>query len=613
MIIKKRFFKTLVAIFGTTTLIMTFAVEHTTAIASANTNKKLNAGEEWVVTSTTNLNSITIAEGSTIKAPEGYSVTLTVDGVGTAIKPGTYNGNIVLTVTKEIKVSIEKSEPYIFRTAVYVENGKYVPEKSVAAIVVGGKVTDNSASNIKITSNEEKFNGIIVTGDSSSTYSIINPVINLTGNGGDDSVGFGAAIMSSGKAEVAVENAKIINNGAIRTAILVKDYSIMRVNDSYIEVNNGILPADYKFTVDRGMMEVPWMLGLSGNVRATNLLDNGTAYYNNTHIKAQGWGALSVDGLKKVRLNATNCLIETLESGYGAYSMEDCIDFFSGCTFNVTDIGLIIAYHGSAIFTDGTVVNSGRFGVMMHSGTGGGTLTIDKGSVFNTKSTAIQIKGRGANIIIDNAKLNTENGIIIQTMANDDPFMSGGSRGGSRPSGNANGGRPSGRAGGGGPSIGAAGGGSSARPTFSTDVNATFSNMTLNGDIINSNTVLGNVNVTFENATITGAITTAIVKHALGPNGEELTMQHRELYKLVGEVTNTYCAIPENPYGVTVSLNEDSKWVVDKTSFLTGLNIADGAIITAPKGYSINMTVDGVKKPLGSGKYKGQIVIAVNK
>ena len=52
---------------------------------------------------------------------------------------------------------------------------------------------------------------------------------------------------------------------------------------------------------------------------------------------------------------------------------------------------------------------------------------------------------------------------------------------------------------------------------FSKDVNATFKNVTLKGDIINSYTGSSPVNVVFENATITGAITTGTVSSPLAP------------------------------------------------------------------------------------------------
>lgn len=142
------------------------------------------------------------------------------------------------------------------------------------------------------------------------------------------------------------------------------------------------------------------------------------------------------------------------------------------------------------------------------------------------------------------------------------------------------------------------------------DINATFSNMTLTGDIVNGNTAVSALIVDFRNATITGAITTAVVKNAAGPNGEKVDMNHRELYNLIGDVTNTYCATNEK-FGVNVSFDEKSSWVVGKTSYLTSLTIAKGATIKAAEGKSLTMTVNGVKKLIEAGSYKGKIVITV--
>lgn len=616
MKVKNRIIKALTVTSITALLIMPFTLTDWAISSAAAESQKISAGSTWVVNKTTTLTSLTIAKDAVIKAPEGYSVTMSVDGVGTAIKPGDYKGKITLTVTKEIKMGgaagggmppgggppggaggppggaggapggapgggmdempgaseITRVTPGPFKAAIYVENGKYIPEKSVSSIVTAGKVTDNSANDVKIVSSEPDFNGIIVTGDSESTYTINNPVINLSENGGDDATGQGKGILVGGKADVTINNARIINHGANRGAIIVMGEGTIHVNDSTIETYDGV-------TKENISMVVPWTMGLKGNVRTTNIIESGTAYYTNCHLKSQGWGVLSTDGPTKIKLYATKCIIETIESGYGAFSIGDCLDTFSACTFNVNDIGLIICDNASGTFTDGTVVNSGRFGVMMHTGTGGGTLTIEKGSVFNTQETAIQIKGRGTNIVVDNAQLNPGNGILIQNMAIDDPYIARnfmGARG------------------------------------FSRDVNATFSNVTLKGDIINGDTVESGMDVTFINATITGAVSTATVKHAVGPNGEEVDLKHPELYKLIGSVTNTLCDTKEE-FGLQVSLDKDSKWVVAKTSYLTGLTIADGANITAPEGYKASMTVDGVVKPIKPGTYNGKIIITIIK
>jgi hypothetical protein len=61
--------------------------------------KTVEAGETWVVEETTKLNRLTIEEGGSITARAGYEVIMTVQNVETAIEPGTYKGNVVLTVT----------------------------------------------------------------------------------------------------------------------------------------------------------------------------------------------------------------------------------------------------------------------------------------------------------------------------------------------------------------------------------------------------------------------------------------------------------------------------------------------------------------------------------
>ena len=214
MMMKKIFNQTLTAIGIAIMLIMPFA--------ACNTGKSLEAGSTWELAETTNLKNLTIADGATIKAPEGYSVTMTVDGVETPVKTGAYKGNIVLTVAEDILVTATvfgDVSSYNMRAAIDVEDGEYMKEKSVEAAVIGGAVTDTSAKDVSITSVGDNFNGIIVQGN--STYSIDNAKINLTGHGGNDFAGYGAAIMTEGKADVTINKASIVTKGAIRTAIAV--------------------------------------------------------------------------------------------------------------------------------------------------------------------------------------------------------------------------------------------------------------------------------------------------------------------------------------------------------------------------------------------------------
>jgi hypothetical protein len=545
----------------------------------------LTSGATWTVNQITTVKGLTIPKGAHIVPAAGQSLTMTVDGVETPMAPGTYAGTVVLTPTVEVLVKSASVAPHPFRAALYIEDGKIVAGKSVRAALVGGTASDASADRVSITSLGEDFNGIIVTGN--SHYEINNAQISLTGNGGDDTDGFGDGILSSGHADVTVNDARIFTKGAIRAALFIAGDSTMHVNRAHIEVFPGTLPPDYQFNIGDGrvMMEVPWMLGLSGNVRATNVTEHGTVYYSHSHIKAHGWGALSTDGVQKVRMYVDNSLIETEGAGYGAYALGDAIDTFSKTTFNVDDYGLIVGGSGSGVFTDGTKVNSRRFGIMLHQG-GGGSITINKGSRFHTGSTLIEVKGRGTSINVDHAKLRADNGILLQTMDNDDPFMKAMMAKGSV-------------------APGASLDSGSAAPKPKSDVTATFSNVRLDGDLVHAMTDLGELTVTLgSHAVLEGAITTAVTAPF---GGQDPT---RETYLQIGQVLNTF-GPASGPHGLTVVLRSGSEWAVRSTSYLSTLRLAAGAALRATRGNGIALIVDGVQMPIKPGTYRGQIVLKV--
>jgi hypothetical protein len=59
----------------------------------------LAAGSRWVVTGTSHLGKLILAEDASLTAPSGRTVTLTVDGTPTAVTLGaTYSGAVELTV-----------------------------------------------------------------------------------------------------------------------------------------------------------------------------------------------------------------------------------------------------------------------------------------------------------------------------------------------------------------------------------------------------------------------------------------------------------------------------------------------------------------------------------
>lgn len=614
---RSRFIIVLVTVAAATVLVLALC---SGALAATYPTVTVGADETWTVTETSSMHKLVLAPGATVAAPAGKSLTLTVNGVETALVAGSYEGVVVVTLTDAITIQPwfgPPQPPVSFRAAVYVDNGVYVPSKSVKAAAVGGTVTNSKASDVKITSVGPLFNGFMIGG--SSVYTINNPVIDFTGPGGNDFLGSAAGIRADGSADVTINNARIVTNGVIRTAIWAGGTSNVTVNNAYIKTGSPPVPAP-EDRYGAFMVSVPWPLGLTGSCRSTLAVEAATVTYNNSYIGAEGWGALSTDACQPgpVLLTANNCTIETLESGYGAYADGNSRDVFNNCTFNVADMA-VIQTQGDVTFNN-TVVNSGRFGVMQHSGKGSGqeVLTIKNGSVFNTDEACIMIKSSAPVINVDSAKLNPKNGVLLHVMLSDDKGS--GTNGG-------------------------------------TTV-ANFSNVDLKGDIINSMTgvwvtpasmgpppggdgappdggappleaaaepilVGGDLLVTFSNATITGAITTATHWNEFEVRGVDAPANpfdtaNYEYSPWIG-LGKTVYGLPDNdkdgvvdPFGLKATFKADSKWVVEKTSYLTGLTIEKGASIVAPAGHRLRMTVNGVWTPVRPGTYSGTIVLSVS-
>ena len=589
-----------------------------------------SSNSPYTISETTSVDVLVIKPGGRIVAPDGKAVTLTVKGIetggvlestsGTATllaKPGTYL-HALLTITDANLFDYAPAGPpgtphvfFPFRQAVYVDGTGVVDSKSVLAALLGLKPVTPLIKGVSINSTGQNFDGIFVAG---GNWTVKNAKIRLAGNGRSDFCGYGAAIVATGTGtSLVVDNANIVNQGVVRAGIVAEGGASVVVKNSYIETKNGILPSDYVPTIDTAQMRsVPWMLSLSGNVRATNLLGvNTKASYINSTIKSQGWGVLSTDGCTTPTLTAINSKIEiTGKDGYGSYGIGDATENFLGCTFNVATYATIsrgsFLHYGdstpaavaalntslglglspaelAAIPSRPTVVNSKRFGVMWH---GGGTLDISGRTVFNTKEATFLDKGQAMSINVDGAKgvkLNPANGVLMQVMDDDDPG-----------------------------------------PNFATmqntnvyhepafppskvanwDLNtatdaatATFANIALKGDFYNAITKLApsgppgappadpvgkNMVVTLNHASLQGTVTASEAHHSQADIGAAD-------YRLLGEVTNTPHQAINN--GVWLQLNS-SRWTVAGTSYLTKLVIGQHSFVAAPAGHKLVVTVD---------------------
>ncbi|MCA0295199.1 MAG: hypothetical protein LCH96_07775 [Actinobacteria bacterium] len=597
------------------------------------------AGETWEVSETTRLATLVVEDGGIVTAASGHSVTLTVDGVElgqkllstggdvTRIQPGTYRGDVVLTVTDQNLVAWQ-TLTFPFRQALYVDATGVVAAKSVAAAIHGGRVTGAGARNLDIRSRGEAFNAVYVKDGS---YQLQNPWISLRTNGRSDFVGYGCALTATGAgARLVVDGARIDNSGVMRTGVVIDGGSTIVVKNSHIATHDGELPSDYVSTVDLVVMEdAPWMLGIKGNARTTVLLgEKSTVGYVASRLSAESWGVLSTDTGSGCRMGVINCDVQVPVDGYGAYAIGSAVETFLGTRFRVGTYAAIIR-GGTVVFGDSTraavkaldtslglgltgperralderhcVVESDRFGILWH---GEGDVTIAGRTRFHTTEAAFLDKGQRVGITIDGsqgAKVSAANGVLVQVMDDDDP----------------------------GPVLvdgNLVNAGVYTDPTGdpekvdswdlttvqAADAVASFTDVTLAGDCYNGfrgGAVSGpfavaakNMSVSLKRAKLAGAITSTTARHT------KATITAAD-YRLLGVVTNTPSAAVNN--GTIVTLADHSTWTVTGTCHLTSLTFDATSRIRAAAG-SLTMTVDGATVAAVAGTtYTGAIVLTI--
>ena len=605
-------------------------------IAAAARNPRVVAGEAWIVERTTALQSLRIEPGAAVAAPAGRSLTMTVDGVETGLEPGSYRGDIVLTVTDQHVVTFTELHRHRFRQALFVDASGVVANKSVPAAAGPYRIEGRVISGARLRSVGDNFNGIVVAG---GRWTLKDIELDFNGNGGNDFAGYGAGIMSDGRdTTLVLDGAKLRTQGAVRTALVCNGGSNLIVKNADIMSFTGTLPADHVSNVTPGeMKDAPWMLGIRGNVRATNVLgDDTTCTYIGSRLAADGWGVLSIDASQNAKLTAINSRIQlTGASGYGSYAIGNSSNAFYGSTIDVPTHGIIIT-DGHAVFAASrqdtlerlnrdlrlglsgaelaalkpaqTVVNSQRYGVMSW---GDATVKIADGTEFNTGEAVFLNKGATIAIDVDGsggARLKPRNGVIFQAIDNDDPgpVMTAGLL--------ANTGvfrEP--------PTAPQKVAGFDLSATHKTDMTARFSKVALTGDFYNairSRMVGGgfgpggpsaeppkitgaNLVLTLEDAQLTGVVSAATARHLKD------TIAAAD-YEWLGRVTNTPAPAVNN--GVIVKLQRSS-WTVTGASYLTRLTLGAGARVLSPDGRAATLTVDGVAVPLREGDYRGQIVV----
>lgn len=597
------------------------------------------SGQTYVVSQVTRTNYVKIASGGVLTAPSGYSLTMTVNGVetgqvlaatggaDTVFAAGEYRGDIVLTPATSNDVAWQGLD-FPIRQALFVGSGGVTSAKSVLSAVNGGKISGTRADGVRIASAGACFDGLYVSG---GAFTLANSRIDLAGAGRCDFVGYGAAVVGDGTStRLVLDGVSIQNKGIVRTGVIATNGSTVVVKNSEILCQSGPYPSGYEETVDLEYMEsCPWMLGIKGDVRATNLLgDSSTAAYINSSIVSQDWGVLSTDSGSDCRLLAVNSYIANTGStgGYGSYIIGGAVEHFLGCRFDVGSYAAIntggSAYYGDSTrdavasynssldlgLTDAeirslrprnTVIDSRRWGFMWHAageiGIGGGTVVNSELATFLNKNQQISVTVDGSG----GARLNPANGIILQLIENDDPgpVMVDGNLVDQGvytcPTG-----------------IPSRYSDFDVTSAHSTDSVCGFSDIELCGDFYNG--VRGgsaadpgiNMVLDFDHSNITGVISATLAYHYVS----EITTDD---YLQLGVVSNEAYEVINN--GVIVSLASGSSWTVSGTSYLSKLVIDSSSVVKPPPGKSLTLTVNGSAATLTPGTtYTGALTLTVS-
>lgn len=610
--------------------------------------KRLEIWGEHLIEETEEFFELVIHDQGKLTAPKGKFVTLSVNGNGRDSIPGIYRGDIVLSVTEEHHMKPHglmrmKGKSEEFHSAAVVESNKIFKSSCVPALLVGGQVQPDKMEGVTISSDEPSFNGLLITG--TSTYHVKDCRFMLDGPGHNDFMGVGAAVTAIDNTHVLIEDCDFTMAGVTRCAIHVAGESVVDVKNCRIENHS---PEDLEWLGD-----FSWGIGVTGTNRLVQLADNGTVTYDNCDMKTNGWGICSIDGcddcakvfIKNSRLELSG----PRANGYGAFCIGDRnVVSFDHSKVHVDGYALLVRGMlpgaARAEIVNGCEVTGNRFAILS-IGDNDTPVTLADSSFVTGKST-LTVKGSSTRFLIKNCTMTPGNGTILQLMDNDEAGMDVVAV---KVPNNRTDQYEEGRA--------------LDSITAGRDVQITFEDMTAIGNLFNSTT---NLHMERECSKVRTKPRTAFGGLLAPPEGSDTWMntappatddefeamtydndydrdfrgaknlavnlintriegilssaeqRYREGLEWIDETSRlelsniTQYAAPTINNGVVVTVDTNSTWVVTGTSYITGLSLGEYALVKAPAGKKLSVTVDGKEIQLSQGQsYRGKIVLSV--
>ncbi|MBQ6960285.1 MAG: hypothetical protein IJP78_04830 [Clostridia bacterium] len=372
-----------------------------------------------------------------------------------------------------------EGDDYAYDAALYVTADGINEEQSAIDRITSGSYDAQSASGIVISDSESGHNGILVY---NTDYAISDAEITMLSDAdGSDTCDFsgkGTAIAAFGSdANVTITGSTVHTAGVATMPIFTDDGATVTIRSSVLQSDGGTLNSDYLNTPTQTLMVAPpWILGIMGNSRCSNMMGRDTTTnVIDSETSAGAWAVLSTDAGDDMYLNVYNSSLtlnnadesaaaalqadggqisETLDnpytvnygSGYGTYVIGRAVETFAGSDINVGTYATIFT-GGSATYTaleagqayelknhagettaiyeapeyKVTTIHSDTFGFMAHQNSN--TITLEKGTVVESGYATFLVKTGHSNqtltAAIDDSAI-TNGGVLIQVMDNDD-------------------------------------------------------------------------------------------------------------------------------------------------------------------------------------------------
>ncbi|MBQ6123582.1 MAG: hypothetical protein IJI59_17855, partial [Clostridia bacterium] len=370
-------------------------------------------------------------------------------------------------------------DDYAYDAALYITAEGIDTEKSSTDRISSGDYDETSASDIVIDDSESGHNGILVVdADYTISGAIIDMLTDADGSDTCDFSGKGTAIAAFGDdANVTVEDSTIHTAGVATMPIFADSGATVTIRNSTLQSDGGTLSSEYLNTPSQTLMVAPpWILGIMGNSRCSNMMGRDTTTnVIDSETSAGAWAVLSTDAGDDMYLNVYNTSLtlnnadesaaaplqaeggqisETLDnpytvnygSGYGTYVIGRAVETFAGAEIDVGTYATIFT-GGSATYTaleagrtyelknhqgettaeytadedKVTEIHSDTFGFMAHQNEN--SISVEKGTVVDSGYATFLVKTGASNQVltasVDDAQI-TNGGVMIQVMDNDD-------------------------------------------------------------------------------------------------------------------------------------------------------------------------------------------------